>query len=124
VSDRPVRAPEALDADIQRWAPDPATLRIARAMIDAACPDPAQDHVVVYVGIALPGKARSVWTLGQPVEVAPGFWLARTDAEVSHARDHADRAAKTQLAGRAGQTSYAAVRRSGCAVFDGVYGAR
>jgi hypothetical protein len=111
-----------LQVDLERWELDPATMRVAQAMIDAASPDPDQDHVAVYVGIALPGKRRGVWTLGQPLEVADGFFLARTDAEVSRAREFADRAAETQLAGRAGTTSYAAVRRGGGSVFEGIFG--
>ena len=110
-----------------RWRVPPAAQAIARAMIEAAYiqyPDlmPEGDEVAVLVGLALPGKDRGVWRLGQAVEQAPGFFLARDDEEYARARDLADRAAEGQLAGRPGTTSYGVVGRRTSDAFEGVYG--
>jgi hypothetical protein len=115
-----------LDQDRQdRWVPTPQQMRVAAAMLAA---EPAATHVLV--GLALPGKREGWWTLGQPVEPAPGYFLAadtrRKDGTVpdySQARDLADQAAGAQLAGRAGTSSYAVIHRDGYAgMFEGMYG--
>lgn len=110
----------------ERWQADGPTRRIAMAMIDAAMiehPHVDPDDIKVFVGLALPGKQYGVWTLGQPVEPAPGYFLAINHDQHRAGRDLADRAAGEQLAGRAGTTSWALLKRGEyCAVFEGMYG--
>ena len=105
-----------------RWVPSEHQRTIAAAMLAA---DPDADFVVV--GLALPGKTRSFWAVGQPVEPAPGFWLVRDEdhedrhLEYSVARNAADEAAGEQLQGRRGTSCYATIdRNGGTAVFEGI----
>lgn len=100
-----------------RWRPTDQQVVVARAMLDADMTAQA-----VMVGLALPGKARSIWTTGQKVIAAPGFWLASRRHGYAEAREAADRAAGAVLSGP-GQTAYAVIERDGTwAVFEGIFG--
>lgn len=104
-----------------RMQPDARTRQIAMAMCDAALKHPADPTTrhgvgpVVYVGLALPGKDYGFWELGQPVEQAPGFFLAEGSEQARKARELADGAAREHLAGRPGTTVYARVDANGYA---------
>lgn len=124
----PDHVPTPTERDLtERWQVTTPTRMIAVAMIAAYRahhPDAAHvrpDFPKVYIGLALPGKTYGVWEFGQPVEEAPGFWLATDTTSARFARDAADAAAGTHLAGRAGTTSYALVwDDEHCAVFEGL----
>jgi hypothetical protein len=104
------------DVDIRnRLVPTDQQMRIAAAMLTVASPEVTH----VLVGLALPGKQQSWWKTGQPVEPAPGFFLAidGTDWSVplhySSARELAYRAARYRLAGREGCTGCVNINRRG-----------
>lgn len=88
-------------------------LRPTAGQIDAALDRLAEldRHTeYVYVPIALPGKTRGLWELGQPVEHPDGVFLDREEAS---------RAAVVALGTRPGTPAYAAVwRDGGAAVFE------
>jgi hypothetical protein len=124
--DRPTdHQPTETETDLhRRWQATDRTRETAAAMISAArAHHPAGTDIAVYVGLALPGKTYGIWTHGQPVEEAPGYFLATTPDEHRAARDLADRAAGAQLAGRHGTSSYARLTAEEyCAVWEGIHG--
>lgn len=64
-----------------------------------------------HAALALPGKARGIWTLGQPVEAVPG---------VFDTREAAVEAADRWLGVRDGQVAYVCIWTNGDhAVFEG-----
>jgi hypothetical protein len=108
----------------ERFCPTADQVRVAVAMLDAM---PAATVNVVFVGIALPGKIRGIWTEGQTVAYVPGFWLAHSRDDLDPyaydvARRAADRAAGDRLTGP-GVSAYAVIERDGTwVVFEGGHG--
>ncbi len=89
-----------------RGLPSPAQIEAALALL-ATLP-PREEYV--HVAIALPGKVRGDWIVGQPVEHIEGAFVTR---------DEASRAAVVHLGIRPGQPSYGVVWRDGYAgVFE------
>lgn len=78
------------------WVPSQYQQKIASAVIKA---DPGRK---VIVGLAMPGKQKGIWTLGQEVLQVPGFWVARTDDEYRVARTWATITSESFLALRQG----------------------
>lgn len=102
----------------QRFVPSEYQRQVASAIMNA-------DTTIrsVYVPIALPGKPKGVWQVGQVVEYPNGFWPVRNDDEAREARDDADHIAARFLAGKPGASAYCDIRRDGqWSVFVGVYG--
>lgn len=97
-----------------RWRPTDTQIEEATAAL-AAGPAEATDAIVP---LALPGKERGWWEIGQAVEPGPGVWLADRKAwdgalSYSAAREAADQAAADQLGDRPGQSGYATIARDG-----------
>lgn len=97
-----------------RWRPTDTQIHEAVAAL-AAGPAEATD---AFVPLALPGKQRGWWEVGQLVEPVPGVWLADRTAwdgplSYSAAREAADQAGADQLAGRPGVSGYATIDRAG-----------
>jgi hypothetical protein len=103
----PDYVPTAAERDLAaRWLPSSAQIADALALLATL---PAREEYV-YVAIALPGKLRGDWIVGQPVEHLDGAWLNR---------DEASHAAVLHLGTRPGQPSYGVVWRDGhAAVFE------
>lgn len=112
----------------EEWLPTHKQIAVAVAMLNA---DPTADHVIVP--LALPGKERHVWSLGQTCEPVGGFWLVLNretrpgEAAYDHgaARNAAEHAARVFLNAhhkdRGGSTSYAVIWRDGhAAVWEGL----
>lgn len=120
--------PTELEKDLAtRMQPSAAVREIAMAMCRRARDLPLEEihwmvarEPAVYVGLALPGKDRGIWTLGQPVEQVPGFFLAVTPEHHPAARTLAEEAAARRLAGRKGTSAYARIDAEGyCSVHEG-----
>lgn len=106
--DTPANAiPTAADQDLAlRWMASPEQTVEAMALLATL---PARVEYV-YAALALPGKIRGIWRVGQPVEHLPGAYLDR---------DAASAAAVAALADRPGTPSYAVIYRDGyAAVFE------
>jgi hypothetical protein len=91
--------------------PSDEQLAVAKAMLTAT--DDRDAHV--YVPLALPGKQRGIWVLGQPVEHVPGYWIssAQRDEHGGLARDYASRAADAWLGARDGVPCYVSIDKDG-----------
>lgn len=82
---------------------------------------------VAVVPLALPGKQRGWWTVGQPVRPVAGMWIGYTGAwdhplDYGHARNAAEDAAQADLdfRGEEGTTAYVTIHPDGTwAVFGG-----
>lgn len=80
---------------------------------------------VAVVGLALPGKTRGFWTVGQPVRPVAGLWIGSWDhpaLDYGRARNEAEAAARADLdfRGEEGTTAYATIEYNGeWAVFGG-----
>jgi hypothetical protein len=105
------------EQDIARWVPSDASVKVARAMLEA---EPRADMAVIPM--AQPGKEHSWWTVGQEVQTVPGVAVLATNGwdvtdpsgEVpaySWARAEAVSLAERWLNGRAGTVAYAVVMR-------------
>jgi hypothetical protein len=107
----------------ERWLPSPASVRHARAVLEA---EPRAD--VAAIPMVLPGKRHGFWKAGQEVLTVPGVVLIGNsrdsggDGDVpgwSWTRNVACSLARAYLAGLPGTVAYAAVyREGGEAVFE------
>lgn len=108
-----------------RFVPTDEQIAVAVAMLEVA-----EEATHVVVPLALPGKTRGVWTVGQPVEHVPGFWLVDADqTSVGHRGAVlgyrtvcrlADQAAAAHLGARPGVSAYATIDVDGqCSTREG-----
>lgn len=96
------------------WKPNPEQIANAVAYLKHT----ASGADTVVVPLALPGKQRGWWEIGQQVEPAPGYFPASTNAEDGPLEYHAatyaaDKAAAEHLGDRPGQSSYATISADG-----------
>lgn len=119
--DRPADLPMSdAEADLAaRLVPDQAAIDHCVRLL-AAQPDPA--HAFAVLPMALPGKTRGLWRIGQPVHTVPAEPRLCREYNLRGATDAADRDARAWLNGRGmtGTTAYALVMHDGAAaVFEG-----
>lgn len=108
--------PTAAERDLQaRLMPDAEAMERARAAIEC------KPRCLAVIPLALPGKTRGLWELGQEVVTIRAVWVT-TEQTLHTATANAEQAARAWLTyeGKTGTVAYALVTPGGeAAIFEG-----